>query len=365
MAWQKKLGKEHDQEGWALQKCRAADELTHVWTHQCTIMHVSQQDDHNITRFLELPSKDRVRDCHRQFYGETSNAAVTMSVCGVCTRELGNQESKMTTIALKDIPNPHLLVPPTPHPAHTLFLNMLLEPTGVHRDKVAICTQCLSSLQSKKSCYPPRFSLANNLWIGEVPWQLKTLTFPEQLLIALLYPRVYIFKLFSKRFQGCHNTSTFQCGMCSMVSTYALSINGIASMIQGKFMPHPPAVLASVISVTFIGLGQLPQTWPRNTFRVRHAHIHEALQWLKNNNLKYYSEIEISHTNLLSLPEDNVPVKISDIIRQSSDSSIVDIESAGYVPHEDEEATAGKGEFNNAKLSILSMCIRSTKPGPG
>ena len=161
-------------------------------------MHVSQQDNHDITCFLELPSKDWVQDCHWQFYGVTSNAAVMMLVCSVCARELGNQESKMTTIALNDIPNPHLLVPPTPHSAHTLFSNMLLEPMGTHRDKVAICVQCLSSLQSKKNCYPPWFSLANNLWIGEVPWQLKTLTFPEQLLIALLYPWVYVFKLFPK-----------------------------------------------------------------------------------------------------------------------------------------------------------------------
>ena len=46
-------------------------------------------------------------------------------------------------------------------------------------------------------------------------------------------------------------------------------MDGISSMLHGNLMPRPPAVLASVISVTFIGLGDLPKHWLRTTFRVR------------------------------------------------------------------------------------------------
>ena len=96
----------------------------------------------------------------------------------------------------------------------------------------------------------------NRLWIGPIPWQLQVLTFPEQLLIALLYPRVYIFKLFPKRSQGARNISGLQCAMQGNVTTYELDGEGVASMVQGKLMPCPPAILASLILVTFIALGE-------------------------------------------------------------------------------------------------------------
>lgn len=63
----------------------------------------------------------------------------------------------------------------------------------------------------------------------------------------------------------------------------------------------------------------------------------EALTWLKENNLKYYGSIEISTAWIESLPEDNVPEEITSIIRQSDDVRIIDQESAGYVPLDDNE----------------------------
>jgi len=56
--------------------------------------------------------------------------------------------------------------------------------------------------------------------------------------------------------------------MWGNVSSYELNLDGISSMVQGKMMPRPPAVLASVIAVTFIGVGQLPQKWLHSTFRL-------------------------------------------------------------------------------------------------
>ena len=79
---------------------------------------------------------------------------------------------------------------------------MLLEPEGVIVDlsgkkQVQVCGSCRMEL-NKDRTLPPKFSLANNLWIGRVPWELKKLTFPEQLLIAHIYPRVFVFKLYLK-----------------------------------------------------------------------------------------------------------------------------------------------------------------------
>jgi hypothetical protein len=57
--------------------------------------------------------------------------------------------------------------------------------------------------------------------------------------------------------------------MCGNVSTYELDSAGISAMIDGNLLPHPPIVLASVISMTFVGLGELPRKWLQSTFRVQ------------------------------------------------------------------------------------------------
>jgi hypothetical protein len=92
--------------------------------------------------------------------------------------------------------------------------------------------------------------LANDLSVGPVPWQF--LTFPEQLLVAHLYPRIYVFKLYTK--SGSSDPSKLQLAMHGSVGTYDLDMHGISSMIDGNLMPRRPSVLASVISVAFIGL---------------------------------------------------------------------------------------------------------------
>ncbi|KAJ7032843.1 hypothetical protein C8F04DRAFT_888696, partial [Mycena alexandri] len=46
---------------------------------------------------------------------------------------------------------------------------------------VHICVTCESALHRRVR---PTFSLANHLWVGEVPWQLKGLSFAEQMLVA-------------------------------------------------------------------------------------------------------------------------------------------------------------------------------------
>ncbi|KAI5981974.1 hypothetical protein EDD15DRAFT_2111124, partial [Pisolithus albus] len=134
---------------------------------------------------------------------------------------------------------------------------------------------------------PPRLSLANELWIGEQPWVLKQLTFPEQLLIAHLYPRVYVFKLFPKRSGGTRNISSLQNAMRGNVSTYDHNMDAISDMVDGNLMLRPPAILASLISITFIGVGDLPSKWIRSMFRVRRQAVKQALLWLQENNPKY------------------------------------------------------------------------------
>lgn len=248
-------------------------------------------------------------------------------------------DENLHKMPLSDVPNSHRLVPKTPHPAHDVYNGRLLQPEAVEVNGldayISIFQACLDELR-KPSDKPPRWSLANGLWIGCIPWQFQVLTFPEQLLIAHLYPRVFVFKLFPKRQGGVRNVSGLQNAMQGNVSTYDMAMDGVTTMIQGDLMPRRPAILASLVSVTFIGLGDLPKAWIHSTFQVRRKVVHDALVWLKEIN-PYYVDIGISSSHLEELPEDDVPEEIMNIIRQSDDVGIIEQESAGYVPQDDNE----------------------------
>jgi hypothetical protein len=296
---------------------------------------LEEEDAHDISKFMKLPTPVEVHDHYREFYDATSNNAVKMEICGVCAREVDVREHKVEKERIQDIPSSARLIPKVLHPAHDLYDGKLLEPQGVHvhgdDTLVNICLNCYKELSSKRNG-PPRYALANNLWVGRIPWELQVLTFPEQLLIAHLYPRVYVFKLYPKVRSGRCDPSQLQRGMRGTVSTYELDLSGVQSMLEGRLMPRPSAILASLISVTFIGLGDLPKSWLRTTFRVRRNIVFQALRWLKENNPKYYGDIEISPDRLHCLPEDDIPFELQSIVRQSSDIGVVDQESAGYIP---------------------------------
>ena len=151
--------------------------------------------------FLQAPSRHTQKQCYAQFYEATSNTALDMCVCGVCGRECTVQEDRVSLMPLSLMPNSHRLVPTVSHVAHDLFRGKLLEPAGATIGEedpiVSMCGPCMQEL-NKSHDVPPKFALANRMWIGKVPWELQVLTFPEQLLIAWLYPRVYVFKLFPK-----------------------------------------------------------------------------------------------------------------------------------------------------------------------
>ncbi|KAJ7246450.1 hypothetical protein C8J57DRAFT_1438210 [Mycena rebaudengoi] len=118
-----------------------------------------------------------------------------------------------------------------------------------------------------------------------------------------------------------------QRGMRGTVSTFDLDSEGISAMIAGDLMPRPPEVLASVIAVTYTELGELPKNWLHNTFRVRRDVAY---------NPKYYGHITIDAARIQALPEDDVPVAITGVIRQSTDTGIIEQESDGYVPQYEE-----------------------------
>lgn len=296
------------------------------------------------SRFMDIPTDTELKKCYRSFYDATSNDSLRSGICGICGRQAFVVSDQLKLFSLNEIPNRHRLVPATAHPAHELVHGLLLEPAateqrpdGVH---VHICCHCLCDLKSGNVNHPPKRSLANNLWIGNVPDVLKRLSFPEQLLIALVYPRVFVFKLFPKRsnnrFFG-NDLPHLQRAMRGNVCSYELDAPGISEMVQGNLMPRQPAILASVIQITMFGQRHLPENWMKNLFRVRRNYVREALVWLKAYNPRFYGHIDISSERLVSLPVDGVPHELISIARHLEDSDIVREHDDSYVPSEDDE----------------------------
>ena len=312
------------------------------------------EDDNDTSRFLEPPSHSAIHRCYEDFYNATSNAALKTVVCGICAREVNVMNDRLSTADISTLPT-HRLVPLVPHPAHEKFHGgMLLEPSGVTigptgQEQVHICASCRTELDKERDI-PPKFSLANNLWIGPIPWELKKLTFPEQLLIAHIYPRVFVFKLYPKTRGYGQQPATLQRGMRGNVSSYDLNVDAAAAMVEGKLMPRPLAVLSSLISVTYIGVGKLPKNWLHSTFRVRREAVASALAWLKTNNTKYYGDITINTDALDQLPDDDIPDEILSIVRQSDDVGLLDQEGAGYVRTDD---IGTESKYNTWRLLIM------------
>jgi hypothetical protein len=92
--------------------------------------------------------------------------------------------------------NKHTLPPilPMPLPDNP---NILLDPKGISVDNHAkitltLCKTCHSSIQSKKT---PPLSLANHMFLGDVPDELKDLTVVEEAMIAKCRAKCWVIQL--------------------------------------------------------------------------------------------------------------------------------------------------------------------------
>ena len=92
---------------------------------------VKARHTYDQSKYLDLPTAaDEVNASYRHFYEATSNNALKMVVCGVCSRKVGVQDDNVL-LPLQDLPNGHCLVSHQQHPVHHLFEGKLSDPAGV------------------------------------------------------------------------------------------------------------------------------------------------------------------------------------------------------------------------------------------
>ncbi|KAG9103234.1 hypothetical protein FRC07_010054 [Ceratobasidium sp. 392] len=138
--------------------------------------------------------------------------------------------------------------------------------------------------------------------------------------------------------QGCHgggaNPLANICKEClnELQVSFELNSAAVADMISGNLMPQKPNILASTLSVTFIGRGKIKDPDSLYMLRVRRDAVGDALRWLQQHNKKYYGDIIIDTDRLNALPPDNIPEAITRGFRYESNESMAEDEYYGYKP---------------------------------
>lgn len=224
------------------------------------------------------------------------------------------------------------MTPNVAHPAHNLHDKLLICKEALSKDgqSITVCSECLSSL--KKNVQPP-LSLANDMWIGDVPFDLQDLHIAERLMISKGFPSAYIVKLYPKKKGAAQwgTESQFYSGLRGNVTTYKMDPVQMATLICDNILPHRASVLSAIIGVAFVGPKGAPIFGLPKMFTVRRWKVRNALIWLKKNN-PLFADITISEERLAELPEDGIPEEITLTTRYSTDVDSLHREGEGYVP---------------------------------
>ncbi|KAJ7863678.1 hypothetical protein B0H13DRAFT_1638104, partial [Mycena leptocephala] len=131
-----------------------------------------------------------------------------------------------------------------------------------------VCTECESKLVAGVT---PRHSLANNLWIGELPWQLKDLTWAEKMMIAKVRHNRCVVRVASGRGK--------------------LVANAIIESLRKVYniLPLSRDELSEVLAFVFLGSAKpTDEDYVRTPMFVRRQRVKDALDWLKLNHKDYH-----------------------------------------------------------------------------
>ncbi|KAJ7321531.1 hypothetical protein DFH08DRAFT_917223 [Mycena albidolilacea] len=170
------------------------------------------------------------------------------------------------------------------------------------------CDQVRTECESKLGIgtKPPN-SLANNLRIGELPWQLKDLTWAEKMMIAKVRHNRCVVRVASGRGKLVANAIMFATPIRKVYDTLPLSQDELSEVL------------------VFVFLGSAKPTdedFVRTPMFVRRQRVKDALDWLKLNH-RDYSCLEISQSNLEALPEAGIPCGVEWKQTEAEESNLI------------------------------------------
>ena len=205
-----------------------------------------------------------------------------------------------------------------------------------------VCEPCVQSLAKGTI---PMLSLANGLWLGEVPEILSSLSFAEKLLIARIRHNRCLVKVAS--------------GRSKMVANCVMYSNPMPQIY--RVLPPPREDFEEVLAFLYIGSEPpTPDDFGRTPMLVRRNRVRAALEWLKLNHSDY-SDIEISIKNLSEYPESGIPVHIlSKIVPNGSENTLASELSVHDMDTEKGTAT-GPCPFTVSGVSGEELEVMSTE----
>jgi hypothetical protein len=155
----------------------------------------------------------------------------------------------------------------------------------------SICNICNTSLMKGTI---PDMALANDLWIGNVPDELKGLTYAEKLLVARVRHNRCVIRVESDMHKMTANAITFANPMPKVY----------------RELPPPLEELDEVLAFIYTGpCRPTADDFKRTPLLVRRQKVGIALEWLKLNHIGY-KDLNVSYKNLADYPEDGPPVVV-------------------------------------------------------
>lgn len=159
------------------------------------------------------------------------------------------------------------------------------------------CRDCREYLVQKKQL--PPLSLANSMYAGPVPEELRDLTIVEESMIARCRAKCWILQL---KDEGSEVPNS-QRALRGHVMIFPQSPESLASIL-------PPTVeeVTKYICVIFVGSRRPSQAWLKERAKplvARRNRVHRALIWLKAHN-KLYGDVTIDERRIMNIPESDI-----------------------------------------------------------
>ena len=292
------------------------------------------------------PSEALIEDIVNGFISDTSPASLEEAGCAVCGQLKRLSELSLLTESSCNLDM--LAVPGVSRQERFQagdqiqdILGPIIDPRCKH-----ICCNCESILKKNKI---PKNALANGLWIGVVPAELKDLSFAECMMIAHI------------RHNRCvvHVSS----GRAKMVANVIMYSNPTVSVYHR--LPPSQNEMKEVLAFVFTGSTQpSDEDYKRTPMLVRQEKVTQALEWLKLNHHDY-CDLEISQENLASYPLSGVPVSVN--FKQSNSDASNKLSSATSVHDNNVEDGTEEGpcpftvhgltgdEYSKLSMEVLKM----------
>lgn len=233
----------------------------------------------------------------------------------------------------------------------------ILEPQGVlsvdEQQKIAkvqLCKRCDDSLAHHVL---PRLALANDLYLGPIPYELRDLTVVEEAMIARCRAKAWIVQL---KETGVHLPNT-QRGLKGHIIIYPQHPEDLATVL-------PPSVdnIITPICVIFVGSSPPTKEWLEEHAKplmVRKEKVRAALVWLKRHN-PLYENVIIDSSAVDSLPENSLlPYHIEHQLPDEKNDALTsryDVNHTSALEASDKSHTL----FDNVVISDVNVSSAST-----